>query len=88
EQLTTEPISAEGLRETYSQSLQILIDDPFVRLIDVNSVDVTLEVQEEKVEEDSADPDAEDSSGPSGSSGRPGQTGQTGQYEQAGRASG
>jgi YbbR domain-containing protein len=88
EQLTTEPISAEGLRETYSQSLQILIDDPFVRLIDVNSVEVTLEVQEESVEDDSADPDAEDSSGPSGSSGRPGQTGQTGQNGQAGRASG
>ena len=88
EQLTTEPISAEGLRETYSQSLQVLIDDPFVRLIDVNSVEVTLEVQEESVEEDSPDPDAEDSSGQSGSSRRPGQTGQTGQYGQVGRTSG
>lgn len=53
EQVTTEPISLEGLRETYSQSLQILIDDPFVRLIDVNSVEVTLEVQEEDPDPDS-----------------------------------
>jgi YbbR domain-containing protein len=50
EQVTTEPISAEGLRETYSQSLQVLIDDPFVRLMSVNSVGVTLEVEEEKIE--------------------------------------
>ena len=55
EQLTTEPISAEGLRETYSQFLQILIDDPFVRLIDVNSVEVTLEVQEESIDENPPD---------------------------------
>ena len=58
DQLTTEPISAEGLRETYSQSLQVLIDDPFVRLIDVNSVEVTLEVQEERGEPDLNDPAA------------------------------
>jgi len=50
EQVTTEPISAEGLRETYSESLQVLIDDPFVRPRGVNSVEVTLLVQEESIE--------------------------------------
>lgn len=50
EQVTTEPISAEGLRETYSQSLRVLVDDPFVRLPDGNTVEVTLEVREERVE--------------------------------------
>lgn len=70
DQLTTEPISAEGLRETYSQSLQILIDDPFVRLLDVNSVEVTLEVREEAIDEDLANPDpdatAPEQTGPMG----------------------
>ena len=78
EQLTTEPISAEGLRETYSQSLQILIDDPFVRLIEVNSVEVTLEVQEESIDQDPADPDA---------SVAPEEAGQTGQAGEAGEGS-
>ena len=50
EQVATEPISAEGLRETYSQSLRVLIDDPFVRLPEGNTVEVTLEVQEERIE--------------------------------------
>ena len=50
EQVATEPISAEGLRETYSQSLKVLIDDPFVRLTDGNAVEVTLEVQEERIQ--------------------------------------
>jgi YbbR domain-containing protein len=50
EQVATEPISAEGLRETYSQSLRVLIDDPFVRLPDGNTVEVTLEVQEERIQ--------------------------------------
>ncbi len=72
EQLTTEPISAEGLRETYSQSLQILIDDPFVRLIEVNSVEVTLKVLEESI--DQADPDASDTPEETGQAGQTGQT--------------
>lgn len=84
EQLTTEPISAEGLRETYSQSLQILIDDPFVRLIDVNSVEVTLEVEEESAEPDPANPDAGDAPTPSR---EPGQTGQSEKTPQAGQPS-
>ena len=50
EQVATEPISAEGLRETYSQPVRVLIDDPFVRLPEGNTVEVTLEVQEEKIE--------------------------------------
>ena len=75
EQLTTEPISAEGLRETYSQSLQILIDDPFVRLIEVNSVEVTLEVLEESIDQDPADPDASVSPEETGQAGQAGQTG-------------
>ncbi len=54
EQVTTEPISAEGLRETYSQSVRVLIDDPFVRPIDGNEIEVTLEVEEEKIEKELA----------------------------------
>ena len=64
EQLTTEPISVEGLRERYSQSLQILIDDPFVRLLDVTSVEVTLEVQEESPEEAPDDAEASEETEP------------------------
>ena len=47
DQITTEPVSAEGLRETYTRPVQIRIEDPYVRLQGINTVEVTLEVREE-----------------------------------------
>ncbi|MFQ5790007.1 MAG: YbbR-like domain-containing protein [Acidobacteriota bacterium] len=49
EQITTEPISAEGLRETYSQSVQVRIEDPYIRVVNLSRVEVTLEVGEERL---------------------------------------
>lgn len=49
QQITTEPVSAEGLRETFSQPAQVRIEDPYVRLEDTSTVELTLDVREERV---------------------------------------
>lgn len=45
EQVTTEPVSAEGLRQPYSRSVRLELD-PLVRLERETSVDLTLDVRE------------------------------------------
>jgi len=47
EQVTTEPVSVEGLRETYTQTVQVMLEDPYVRPTSAHGVEVTLEVREE-----------------------------------------
>ena len=49
EQVTTEPLSVEGLREPYTQTVQVMLEDPYARLVDVRGVEVTLDVREERV---------------------------------------
>ncbi len=48
EQVTTEPVSVEGLRETYTQTVQVMLEDPYVRPTSARGVEVTLEVREER----------------------------------------
>jgi YbbR domain-containing protein len=49
EQVTTEPVSVEGLREPYTATVQVMLDDPYARLVDARGVEVTLDVREERV---------------------------------------
>jgi YbbR domain-containing protein len=49
DQVTTEPLSVEGLREPYSQTIQIMLDDPYVRPVEGRGVEVTLDVREETI---------------------------------------
>ena len=46
EQITTSPVSAEGLREQYSRTVPLELD-PLVRLRNATSVQLTLDIQEE-----------------------------------------
>lgn len=48
DQVTTEPVSADGLRETYSRSLRVELD-PLVRLSRETTVEITLHVGEERL---------------------------------------
>ena len=48
EQVTTEPISAEGLREPYSRAVRVELD-PLVRLDRDTTVEITLQVGEERL---------------------------------------
>jgi YbbR domain-containing protein len=48
EQVTTEPVSVEGLREPYTQTVQVMLEDPYVRPTSARGVEVTLEVREEQ----------------------------------------
>jgi YbbR domain-containing protein len=48
EQVTTEPVSADGLREPYSRSVRVELD-PLVRLAREMTVEITLDVQEERM---------------------------------------
>jgi YbbR domain-containing protein len=48
EQVTTEPVSVEGLRESYTQTVQVMLEDPYVRPTSARGVEVTLEVREEQ----------------------------------------
>jgi YbbR domain-containing protein len=47
EQVTTEPVSAEGLREPYSRTVRVELD-PLVRLEGRSRVELTLDVREER----------------------------------------
>jgi YbbR domain-containing protein len=47
EQVTTEPVSADGLRESYTRAVRVELD-PLVRLEREMTVDLTLEVREER----------------------------------------
>ncbi len=47
EQVTTEPVSAEGLREAYSRTVRVELD-PLMRLEGLTSVELTLDVREER----------------------------------------
>jgi YbbR domain-containing protein len=49
EQITTEPLSVEGLREPFTQTVHVTLEDPYVRLVDARGVDVTLDVREERI---------------------------------------
>jgi len=49
EQVTTEPLLVEGLREPYTQTVQVMLEDPYARLVDVRGVEVTLDVREERI---------------------------------------
>jgi YbbR domain-containing protein len=55
EQVTTQPISVEGLREPYTQTVQVMLDDPYVRPVDPRGVEVTLDVREERIRRKLAD---------------------------------
>jgi YbbR domain-containing protein len=55
EQVTTAPISVEGLREPYTQTVQVMLDDPYVRPVDAKGVEVTLDVREVSVRKKLAD---------------------------------
>jgi YbbR domain-containing protein len=48
DQVTTEPVSAEGLREPYSRAVRLELD-PLVRLDRDTTVTITLDVREERV---------------------------------------
>ena len=49
EQVTTAPILVEGLRDPFTQSVQVMLEDPYVRPVDGRGVEVTLDVREEKI---------------------------------------
>jgi YbbR domain-containing protein len=49
EQVTTAPILVEGLREPFTQAVQIMLEDPYVRPVDGRGVEVTLDVREERI---------------------------------------
>ena len=49
EQVTTEPVSVEGLRESYTQTVQVMLEDPYVRPTSAPGVEVTLEVREVQI---------------------------------------
>lgn len=53
DQVTTEPVSAEGLRQPYSRSVRLELD-PLVRLDQESSVDVTLDVREVRLRKELA----------------------------------
>ena len=53
EQVTTEPVSAEGLRQPYSRSVSLELD-PLVRLEQESSVDLTLDVREVRLRKELA----------------------------------
>lgn len=53
EQVTTEPVSAEGLRQPYSRSVRLELD-PLVRLERETSVDLTLDVREVRLRKELA----------------------------------
>jgi YbbR domain-containing protein len=48
EQVTTEPVSAEGLRQTFSRTVRLELE-PLVRLRGNTSVDLTLKIREERM---------------------------------------
>jgi YbbR domain-containing protein len=48
EQVTTEPVSADGLRERYTRAVRVELD-PLVRLERELTVEITLDVQEERL---------------------------------------
>lgn len=50
EQVTTEPLSAEGLREPHTRPAQILVEDPLLRISGMSKVVATLDVREQQVE--------------------------------------
>jgi YbbR domain-containing protein len=49
EQVTTQPISVEGLREPFTQTVQVMLDDLYVRPVDAKGIEVTLDVREERI---------------------------------------
>jgi YbbR domain-containing protein len=49
EQVTTAPILVEGLREPFTQTVQVMLEDPYVRPLDGRGVEVTLDVREERI---------------------------------------
>ncbi len=53
-QVTTEPVSAEGLRQSYSRSVRLELD-PLVRLEHDSSVNLTLDVREVRLRKELAD---------------------------------
>jgi YbbR domain-containing protein len=49
EKVTTQPISVEGLREPFTQTVQVMLDDLYVRPVDAKGIEVTLDVREERI---------------------------------------
>jgi YbbR domain-containing protein len=49
EQVTTAPILVEGLRDPFTQVVQVMLEDPYVRPVDGRGVEVTLDVREERI---------------------------------------
>jgi YbbR domain-containing protein len=49
EKVTTQPISVEGLREPFTQRVQVMLDDVYVRPVDAKGIEVTLDVREERI---------------------------------------
>ena len=50
EQVTTEPLSAEGLREPHTLYAQLLVEDPLLRISGMSKVVATLDVREEQAQ--------------------------------------
>jgi YbbR domain-containing protein len=49
EQVTTAPILVEGLRDPFTQVVQVMLEDPYVRPVDSRGIEVTLDVREERI---------------------------------------
>lgn len=49
EKITTQPISVEGLREPFTQTVQVMLDDLYVRPVEAKGIEVTLDVREERI---------------------------------------
>jgi len=47
EQVTTEPISVQGLREAYTRPVEVHLEDPLIRVDEMSKVVATLDVREE-----------------------------------------
>jgi YbbR domain-containing protein len=47
DQVTTAPILVEGLRDPFTQTVQVMLEDPYVRPVDGRGVEVRLDVREE-----------------------------------------
>lgn len=48
EQVTTQPVSADGLRERYSRAVRLELD-PFVRLAGESTVELTIDIREQRL---------------------------------------
>jgi YbbR domain-containing protein len=49
EQVTTAPILVEGLRDPFTQTVQVMLEDPYVRPVDGRGIEVTLDVREVRI---------------------------------------